>query len=181
MGNQIASITNRFDFSVFDTPVSLYFEYAGEDTKDHKNYQLGNLAYTYGVFLPYLTDASSLYFEYSDYHSHWYVHHLYDEGYRNDGTIMGHWWANDRVADDRVGGTTMNLRYNLDIEDFGHLTAKAKYIKLDESTKADYQAGRELEVSYTQTYKNGFIGVSLINKKNVYGDSFNRISFSYNW
>lgn len=181
VGNQIASITNRFDFSVFDKPVSFYFEYAGEDTKDHKNYQLGNLAYTYGLFLPYLSDSSSLYFEYSDYHSHWYIHHLYDEGYSNDGTIMGHWWANDRVQGDKVGGQTFNLRYNIDIQDFGHLTAKARFIKLNESTEADYQAAREFELSYKQTYKKGFVGVSLINKKNVYGDSFNRLSVSYNW
>lgn len=181
VGNQVASITNKFDFSLFDKPMSFYFEYAGEDTKDHKNYQLGNLAYTYGFFLPYLSEKSSLYVEYSDYHSHWYIHHLYDEGYRNDGAIMGHWWANDRVNDDKVGGTTFNIRYNHDFGDYGHLEAKIRQISLNTSAQAEYETANELELSYKHAYQEGFLGINLLLGKDIYQQNHYRIGINYTW
>ena len=89
VGNQIASITQQFNFSVYDFPITFNYEYAGEDTKEHKNYQLGNIAQSFGLFLPYLGQHTSLNAEYTKFHTHWYVHHIYGDGYTNKGNVMG--------------------------------------------------------------------------------------------
>ena len=60
VGNQIASITSKINFSLFDQPITFNYEFAGEDTRDHKNYRLGNLSESYGFFFPYLTEDIAL-------------------------------------------------------------------------------------------------------------------------
>jgi hypothetical protein len=182
VGNQIASITNRFDLSFQDFPFTLYFEYAGEDTKDHKNYELGNLAYNLGLFLPYFSESSSLYLEYADYHTHWYEHHIYAEGYRNDGAIMGHWWANNRKNGDLAGAIITTARFNIDLTNKSHLAVTLKSVDItDKLALEDYQRTNELEISLRHTYLEGFIGMSLKAGQDSYGDSYYRTEISYTW
>ena len=181
IGNQIASVTNKFDLSLFDFPFSLYFNYEGEDTKEHQNYQLGNIAYTYGVFLPYITADTSLYFEYSDFHDAWYTHHLYRDGYRNEGNVMGHWWANNRDINDSVGGVISTLKFNIDLNNESHLQAIVKSIKLDPSTNIVYKTANELELQYKQVFMSGFIGLSVIHGKDSLGESYSRAAINYSW
>ena len=38
----------------------------------------------------------SLRYEFNRWSTAWYVHHLYEKGYTNDGQVMGHWAGGER-------------------------------------------------------------------------------------
>jgi hypothetical protein len=181
VGNQIASITNKFDFSIQGFPISFLHEYAGEDTKNHKNYQLGNLSQTFGLFFPYINNDLSLYAEYTKLHSAWYVHHLYDEGYRNDDTVMGHWWGNNKELKDASPGDASLVRLNWDISQKFHLQTLLRTATIDSSDKEKYSRANEIELSLRQVYKNGFINYSLMAGSDIYGESFYRATVGFSW
>lgn len=181
VGNQIASILTKFDFSIYDFPISIYAEYGGEDTKNFKTVSLGNLGATYGLFIPYLTSDISLYLEYSSFHSHWYVHHIYDEGYSNNNHIMGHWWGENKKLKDITGANVSTARINWDFNSQNHVEVIARTVKNNPSTLVEYKRLKELEINYKRPYKSGFINLSLNAGKDIYGDSFSRLSIGYNW
>jgi len=181
VGNQIASLTNKFDFSFFEFPISFLYEYAGEDTKNFKNYQLGNLSQTFGIFTPYINKDISLYAEYTKFHTAWYVHHIYEEGYRNNGTVMGHWWGNNKELKDSSPGSSSLIRLNWDVSSKFHLQALLRTAVINSSDKEIYSRSKELELSLKQVYKNGFINYSLMVGNDIYGDSFYRAAFGYSW
>ncbi|MEW6982395.1 capsule assembly Wzi family protein [Colwelliaceae bacterium 6471] len=180
VGNQIASITTKFDFSIYNFPISIFYEYGGEDAKNYKK-SLGNIGITYGVFLPYLSNNTSLYVEHSIFHDKWYVHHLYDEGYRNKNVIMGHWWANEKSLNDDSGVSLSTVRFNWDINSTNHLEILIKTGKLDTLNQWQNNRTKEMELNLKHAYKSGFIGLSLNVGKDTFGDSFSRASVSYNW
>jgi hypothetical protein len=179
-GNQIASITSKFDFSFNNYPISILLEYAGEDAKDYE-YSLGNIARTFGIFLPFITEETSFYAEYTQFHQRWYVHHLYDEGYRNDNTVMGHWWGNNKALDDISSGNAATIRFNWDIQDNYHLQLKLKSAYIDPSLNYQYKRTNDFEMKLKQVYKKGFLNYSINLGKDINNDSYYRVSFGYNW
>ena len=179
-GNQIASVTSKFDFSLRSFPISILLEYAGEDAKDYK-YSLGNIARSYGIFLPYLSDKTSLYAEFTEFHERWYVHHLYDEGYRNDKIVMGHWWGNHKAMNDLSAGNASTIRFNWDIEDSFHIQLKYKSAFIEPSVSYQYHRTHDLEVKLKQVYKTGFLNYSINIGKDVQRESYYRLALGYNW
>jgi len=179
-GNQIAAINSKMDFSIGSFPVSFLMEYGGEDTKDF-SYELGNIGQNYGVFLPYINDNISFYAEYSKFHTAWYVHHIYEEGYRNDGTVMGHWWGNNKELNDKSPGNSLLIRLNWDVSPKFHLQTLLRTAVINSTDKEKYSRSKELELSLKQVYKNGFINYSLMVGNDIYGDSFYRATFGYSW
>jgi len=181
-GNQVASITSKFDFSIGDNfPLSIYAEYAGEDTNDYKKYLLGNKAFSLGLFLPYLNEATSLYIEHTIFEDLWYVHHLYDEGYRNDLNVIGHWWGDRKSIKDGAMGNSSTLRFNWDISSNYHLQTKFRTAQIDSSIDYQYQRSKELELHLKQIYNDGFINYSVNFGKDINGESFYKLSLGYNW
>ena len=183
VGNQIASLTNKFDFNFQGFPISILYEYAGEDTKNHKNHQLGNIAKTFGLFFPYINEKLSFYAEHSIFHSAWYVHHIYDEGYRNDGTVMGHWWGDNKELKDGSPGNASLIRVNWDFSQKYHLQTLLRTATIDSYDEElyKYSSSKEIELRLTQVYKNGFINYSLMAGNDIYGESFYRATFGYSW
>jgi len=181
VGNQIASVTSKFDISILDTPVSIYAEFGGEDTNDYKNYLLGNKGFTLGFFFPYLTSDTSMYLEHTLFEDRWYIHHLYDEGYRNNLRIMGHWWGEHKTITDPVEANLTTFRFNWDLSNNDHLQFRLRTINNYSSQEVDYQRSFEGEINYNFAYKNGFLGLSLISGSDTYGDSYSKISLKYNW
>jgi len=181
VGNQIASISNKFDFAIEGFPISFLHEYAGEDTKNHKNYQLGNLSQTFGIFFPYINKDISLYAEHTKLHSAWYVHHIYDEGYRNDDVVMGHWWGNNKESGDDSPGDASLIRLNWDMSQKFHLETLFRTSIVDSSNTEKYSRANEINISLRQVYKNGFINYSLMVGSDIYGKSFYRAAVGYNW
>lgn len=185
-GNQQASIANRLDFDG-EMPFSLYLELAGEDSGGFRWYSLGNRAYNIGVFFPYLTDSSSLLFEHQTVRIAWYVHHLYDEGYRNDGNTIGHWWGDEKNFDDGIGARINTIRYNYELNDEYHLDVKFASLKninfgspgqFDESI---YTRGNELTLGLDQIRNKSVIRYEVYAGKTVLDDDFFRFSVKYTW
>lgn len=179
-GNQIASITSKFDFSINSFPLSLLIEYAGEDAKNYQ-YSLGNIGRTYGFFIPYLTEKTSLYGEFTEFHQRWYVHHLYDEGYANDQTVMGHWWGNHKAMDDLSAGNASTIRFNWDFQDAYHLQVKLRSAFIEPSTNYQSHRTNDVEIKLKQVYKKGFLNYSVNIGKDLQNESYYRIALGYNW
>ncbi len=181
LGNQQASITNRFDLNWFEMPFSLYYEYAGEDTNNYTNYKLANLANSFGVFFPYLNDTMSLNIEFTTFQSAWYTHHIYSEGYSNDGAKMGHWWGSMKDAKDGVGGEAGSIRFDWQNSNKSQLSMLYRTANFNNSSFVDYQQSHELELKYTQVVDSGFLGLKLYVGRNNYSENFVQTSISYTW
>jgi len=179
-GNQIASITSKMDFSIGNFPISILAEYGGEDAKDYK-YSLGNIGQTYGIFMPYVNQDLSMYIEYTKFHDRWYVHHLYDEGYRNDGSVMGHWWGNNKALNDKSPGNAALLRLNWDISQEMHLQTILKTAKIDAISNIQYSRSKEIQVTLKKIQNHGFMNYSVSLGKDIYDASYYRLSVGYNW
>ncbi|WP_191321776.1 capsule assembly Wzi family protein [Colwellia sp. C1TZA3] len=180
-GNQQAAISNKFDITAFNFPLSLTYEYAGEDTKEHKNYQLGNIAQNFGLFIPYLTESLSLNVEYSKFHTEWYAHHIYGEGYANDQIQMGHWWGNLKATNDLASGTATSLRLDWQTQTFAQTTLLYRSATVDSSILADYQRSHEIELKFKKMVKNAFINLTLNFGEDTLGKKFIATSISYIW
>jgi len=183
-GNQQAAIGNRFDLTWGETPYSIYLEAAGEDSANYHNYQLGNVAYTLGVFIPYLSSTESLNVTVQSIEDAWYVHHLYREGYSNEGHKMGHWWGDEKGAGDGIGAKIFSVAYTNDLTDTSHLSVKYHTInnEFSESTdEVNYERGHYVQVDYNWQYKTHFLGLHLYAGKDVNGESFSRLAFSRMW
>lgn len=180
-GNQQASISNKFDIAPFNFPLSLTWEYAGEDTKEHQNYQLGNIAQNFGVFVPYLTTNTSINFEYTKFHTAWYVHHIYDEGYSNDKVKMGHWWGNLKAPDDGVAGSAMSMRFDWQNIGSYQLSMLYRSAKFDPATIYQYQRSHEVELSIAKAIKSVFLEVKFNLGEDAMGGQFLRSSFKFRW
>ena len=185
-GNQQASISSKIDIAG-ELPMSIYMELAGEDTNDFKPYSLGNKAYNLGFFFPYLTDRSSLLFEYQHIENAWYVHHLYQEGYRNDLHSIGHWWGDEKLVSDGIGARILTMRYNLEFSNSYHLDVKISSLKNvnlgheSVSNESIYKTGTELTLGLNNVSTANHLRYELNFGRDVMGEDFTRLSLSYRW
>lgn len=185
-GNQQASILNKFDLN-WKIPFSLYVEVAAEDTNNFKNYRLGNKTYNVGLFFPYLSDQSSLLFEVQHIQNAWYTHGIYQDGYTNDGSVMGHWWGNEKLPKDGIGAQILTMRYNREINENYHLDAK--FATLSNKNLSDegnydegiYVRGYELTIGLENIRNKNIWRYELYLGKTVLNDNFARASISYRW
>lgn len=180
-GNQQASISNKFNIAPFDFPLSLTWEYAGEDTKNFSNYQFGNIAQNFGLFVPYLTESLSLNIEYSKFHTAWYIHHIYDEGYSNDKIKMGHWWGSKKAPSDGSGGTAASIRLDWQPSYIDQISVLYKTATIDAPSTSGYQRSHELEVKLQKSLQNAFVDISLHVGEDTFGDKLLGTSISYIW
>jgi hypothetical protein len=180
-GNQQASISNKFDIAPFDFPLTLTHEYAGEDTKGHKNYQLGNIAQNFSLFIPYLTSDISVNLEYTKFHSAWYVHHIYAEGYANDKVKMGHWWGSLKAANDGVAGNATSMRLNWqNINDY-QVAILYRSAEFEASAIASYQRSHEIELTIDKIVDEFFVGFTVNLGEDAFKNKFLRTSINLRW
>jgi len=180
-GNQQASITNKLDLNAFNTDFSLYYEFAGEDTNNYKNYLLGNKAHNLGLFIPYINDKMALNMEYTYFEDAWYVHHIYGEGYSNDGVKMGHWWGTMKHPKDGGAGSAASVRLDWQTTNASQISILYRTASFDDSGYADYQQAHEVEVKFNHILGNAFAGISLYAGKRADGESFFQTGISYTW
>lgn len=183
-GNQQASIASRMDLNWGDTPYSLIVEIAGEDTNDFKAYKLGNKAYSVGVFLPYLSPTESMNFTVQYIEDAWYSHHLYQKGLSNGGHVMGHWWGDEKRVNDVIGAKVFSVGYTKDFGYSSQLRLEYHTINNEYSETIgthDYERGHYLKADYQWIYKGHFLGLHLYSGTDLYGKSFNSLSFSKQW
>lgn len=90
-GNQVASLSSQMHFAA-PWPFTFNIEFAGEDTSNNKEYQLGNPALSAGLYFPsFGVKGLGATFEYSEWDNGWYVNNVYQEGYSHEGYVLGHW------------------------------------------------------------------------------------------
>ena len=181
-------------------PIELYFEYGGEDTKNHKNYQFGNTVSNVGFFLPKMTDAMSLRYEYTNMHSLWYVNEIYPvNGNTVGGFVTGHYAADQRYSDFHADGVAkvyadapptqvhnMELTYNESLSSLwrGKLTLienESNYLNEFGQTSADYEKAIELQLSNTRQWNEHTLETTLTYGEDVFGENYTWLSVALFW
>ena len=174
-GNQLASFTSRFIFPGA-TPFSAYLEYAGEDTSYEGNYRLGNSALSIGVHFPRLWRHFDLTVEASEWQNAWYVNGLYGDGLTENGLVLGHWGADQRVLGDGVGAQTLMARLGWEPRFGGLMQFRARTVNNESYSAIDYERGYDVSVSYARTLSGFTAGAEIIAGRDTFGDSFSRLA-----
>lgn len=172
-GNQVASFSSQF---VLDAPLPLavYFEYAGEDTSRSSNIRLGNSALSAGITFPQLGRNLSATFELTEWQNGWYVHHIYRDGLRHEGRVLGHWGADWRAVGDEVGARSLFARVTWDPA-FGALEASYRQLDNQDYSGGDYETGKQIDVRYSRPWEQLFVGAELTFGRDVFGESYSRL------
>lgn len=173
-GNQAASITSRFVFPGA-VPFSVYAEYAGEDTSRGRNYLLGNSALSVGIDFPLLWQRFDLALELSEWQNGWYVHHLYGDGLSNDGRVIGHWGADQRVFGDGVGARSAMARLGWRPGFGGSFALRGRMIENESYSANAYERGYDIALSYARPMGAFTLGGELYAGRDVFGEDFSRV------
>jgi len=142
-GNQVASFTSQFIFPG-TTPFSAYLEYAGEDTSYSGNYRLGNSALSIGLHFPRLWKHFDLTVEASEWQNAWYVSNAYGDGLTENGRVLGHWGADQRVFADAVGAQSFMARLGWEPWFGGLMQFRARTIENESYGAVDYERGYDV-------------------------------------
>ncbi|MCE2572630.1 capsule assembly Wzi family protein [Motilimonas eburnea] len=186
--NQIASVTSRINFQG-ETPFSIYAEYGGEDTVNFSKTRLGNLAVSAGLFIPFMPQAFlgpnfSFTYEYTEFMHAWYVHHVFKNGYTNDGVAMGSWAGDNRYFGDPVGARVhvAKLGWQAGAEQRYELTYRNQDNQYDGGGyKHDYKMAHELDLKYYGKLAGQSWGYRIYGGTTVLDDDFIRGELNWHW
>lgn len=175
-GNQAAAITSELIFPG-RTPFSVYFEYAGEDTSNGKNYLLGNSALTAGIRFPRLTPRLGLVYEVSEWQNAWYAHHVYGDGLTNKGHVIGHWGGDERVTlNDAVGAQSHTVKLDWQAPFGGFAELRLRTLQNESYGLGDYERAYDGMVRYSQPFRGFTVGAEVFAGRDVFGESFSRVA-----
>jgi hypothetical protein len=172
-GNQLASFTSRF-LVQGETPFAVYFEYAGEDTSFSDNFRLGNIAFSAGVYFPSLWRDFELTVEASEWQNGWYTHHVYQDGLRNEGNVIGHWSGDWRELGDAVGGQSLTVEVGWSPRFGGDIQATYRTLQNESYSAQNYERAHALELRYSRTWNDFRIGAEAEVGQDVFGKSYSR-------
>ena len=173
-GNQVASLTSQFVVAE-PLPLRLYFEYAGEDTSTLSNFRLGNSALSAGIAFPKLGNRFSATFELTEWQNGWYVHHIYADGLRHEGHVLGHWGGDWRILGDGVGAQSAFARLNADRVLGGAIEASYRQLDNEDYTGGNYEPARQLDARYSRPWGQVFVGGEITIGSDVFGESYSRV------
>jgi hypothetical protein len=173
-GNQVASFTSQFVLGE-PLPVAVYFEYAGEDTSTLSNFKLGNSALSAGVAFPKLGERFSATFEVTEWQNAWYVHHIYRDGLRHDGRVLGHWGGDWRLLDDGIGARSVFARVGWTPRFGGEVESSYRQLDNENYSGGNYQTARQIDARYSRRWEQVYVGGELTLGRDVFGDSYSRL------
>lgn len=180
LGNEEVSISSQL--TVPGThPVSVYMEYGAEDTFHVTSYHFGNGALSAGIYLPRLTPATQLRYEFSNWEDVWYVHHLYGDGLKNYGVVMGNWAADWRRPSDYAGGQSHMLALDWDRTADTRYSAVYRTTQNASYTGGHYQRAHLLELTRLKPWGQFDVALSVQGGVDPYGHSFGRLQSQFNW
>lgn len=174
VGNQAAAITSRFVYPG-PVPFAVYFEYAGEDTSHGKDYLLGNSALSAGIHFPRLGRRFDLTYEVSEWQNAWYVHELYLDGLTNDGRVIGHWGADQRVFEDAVGAQSHMLRLGWEPAFGGVAELRLRTLENESYGRFDYERAYDVTLRYARQWHQFYVGGEIFAGRDVFGEDFSRV------
>lgn len=114
-GNQEFALSGALKLDLDGFPMQVYTTLGAEDTGRGSALYPGNVLMVAGVYFPWLTPRSSLRAEYSDFQDGWYVHHIYIDGYVNDGRVLGGSWGDLQGANRGRPGSSLFLQYEYSV------------------------------------------------------------------
>jgi hypothetical protein len=173
-GNQVASLTSQFIIGE-PLPLTLYLEYAGEDTSTLSNFRLGNTALSAGIAFPKLGDRFSAAFELTEWQNGWYVHHIYADGLRHEGHVLGHWGGDWRILGDGGGAQSAFARLSVDRVLGGAIEASYRQLDNADYSGGNYETARQLEARYSRPWGQVFVGGELTVGSDVFGEPYSRV------
>lgn len=179
-GNQLSSITTRYT-SAGDFPLSVYMEYAGEDSSLGSSAHLGNTSLMLGVHIPKLTDYLDLTWEHAEWQNSWYVNNNYGDGLRHYDSVIGHWSGDQRQKGDAKGGKSQTIKLLWDIHNGKSLLIKYEEIEKSPFSNADYTKGEALTLQYSQSFGRAITGLTLSQGTSVFGGNFSQLSGFIRW
>jgi hypothetical protein len=173
--NQEASVTSSFLFPG-RVPFAVYAEYAGEDTSRGRNYLLGNSALSWGIHFPRLGERFDLTLEASEWQNAWYAHSVWQDGMTNDGLVISHWFGDERVFGDGVGGRSGMARLIWDAWFGGQVELRYRTLENQVYGVIPYQRYHETSVGYSRPWKGLIVGGEFDSGSDVFGRSFTRLA-----
>ncbi|TMO57723.1 capsule assembly Wzi family protein [Pseudoalteromonas phenolica] len=187
LGDQWASITSTIRTNWF-TPIEWYFEHAGEDTKYHRNYQLGNTANSFGIFIPEMTDRLAFRYEYTKLNTFWYVNYIYPGiGNSFNGSVVGHFAADRRKFKDAIPSGIHSIEGDAFLAE-SHWKVKYSLIKnasnhINEfgGIGGKYETSHELQLINNRAYDDKRLETTLTLGKDVFGENYTWLAVNVYW
>jgi hypothetical protein len=173
-GNQVASVTSQFIFPA-RVPLTVYLEYAGEDTSDLKNYLFGNASLSMGIRFPRLWGRFDLTYEASEWQNAWYVNNVYGDGLRNKGNVIGHWGADLRDFPDAVGAQSHMVRLGWEPKFGGLVELTARTLNNESYSAVPYERAYSGELRYSRPIGIFTVGAEVFAGRDEFGESFSRV------
>lgn len=173
-GNQAAAWTSRMVFPG-RVPFSVYFEYAGEDASFSGNYRLGNSALSMGIDFPRLWGDFDFTYEVSEWQNGWYVHGIYGDGLTNEGRVIGHWFGDNRVYRDGVGGQSHMLRLGWQPKFGGVAELRYRTLKNELYSGTTYERAHEAMLRYSYPVRSILLGGEVTVGRDVFGEDYSRL------
>jgi Capsule assembly protein Wzi len=181
IGKQEASLTSRFVFPG-RVPFSVYFEFAGNDTAAGDRLLFSKDALSAGIQFPRVGPFDITY-EFSGWQPTWYVHsHTavqvgYGDGITNDLINIGHWFGDQRLFGDAVGGQSNMLRVGWEPERGGLLEAQLRSLTNDSFYSAIAYSHEYMgSLSYSYPWKDYVVGTEIDYGRDVFGAHYTRLA-----
>ncbi len=183
--NRIASLSSSILFPG-PVPFGVRVEYAGEDNTYEGKYRLGQTDLSFGIDFPMLWRDFDASYEISEFQNGWYVHHIYPDGPRNEGAVLGHWFGDNRLPRDAIGGRSHQLRVGWQLPRGDY--AQASYRNLDLDPRWDFSNGGQpyrtmhvLGINYATHWNGHAIDAQLEIGEDVFGESFARLGAAFDF
>lgn len=180
--NRIASLTSSILFPG-TVPFAVHLEYAGEDNAYAGRYRLGQTNLTLGLDFPVLWRNFDASLEMSEFQNGWYIHHIYPDGPRNDGHSLGHWFGDNRLRQDALGGNSYSLRGGWRLPNGNYVQAGYRSLHLDTdwalaNAARPYKTMQTFEINYGMQWRGYAVDAQLELGEDIFGDSFARVTAS---
>lgn len=183
--NRIASVTSSMLFPG-PVPFGVHIEYAGEDNTYEGKVRLGQTILSLGFDFPILWRDFDATYEISEFQNGWYVHHIYRDGPRNEGRVLGHWFADHRLPRDAIGGRSHMARFGWRLPNGDYAQARYRMLDLDPrwaftNTERPYRTMQMLGIDYATNWKGHSVNAQLEIGEDIFGDSFARIGAAFDF
>jgi len=174
-GNEQFSFTSSFTLPGRH-PVVSYVEYAAEDTFHAEGYRFGNSALSGGLYLPAVTQRLGLRYEFSAWQNAWYVHHLYADGMRQDGRVLGSWMGDWRTFADAVGGQSHMLAVAWQFDGSRRLDARLRTLQNASYSGTGYRRAYDFTLDYWRPWRGLGLGLGLEAGRDMFASRYGRLS-----
>ena len=181
LGKQEASLTSRFIFPG-RVPFSVYFEFAGNDPAGGNHLLFSRTDLSAGIHFPRVGPFDITY-EFSEWQPSWYVKGRsavetgYGDGITNYLLNTGHWFGDQRVFGDAVGGQSNMLRVGWEPRLGGLLEAQFRSLANDSFYSAiAYRHAYTSSLTYSHPWKDYVLGTEIDYGRDVYGATYTRLA-----